>query len=852
MGRGNLALSKIVIIAALLAVGVAAFSRAPVGAQEPPQYTVTLLNCEGFNGSSYGFPLIYNVTGGKYWVNTTGTAVGLGPAPQRCEFEIDPPVPNETVISISCQATDMYHPGSISQFKFAFRLRDVNGSWTGFNHQSSNAVMNGGAVHTLFHNRTNDVLAVDRFMLEQYMKWQSFWQCDYNDPACTAYRYRVDCGPVLIDGVSVEPVSMCADGTELLTSGPVVVTAAEPLTLAALLTDTLRAPTAQIRYTLAPPTLPISGVATLQQDAEYPFNHISSTTVISTVIPAGRPFQLRPVAQGYELDFELESTGADFTALSVCLLEAEPLELCADGFELIEAGPVVVERGGEEFTWSGRLPYNGFALRYYLVNPNPGGTQIYATTRINAQTWRINGGAGVEVLTATIPTAGAIAGPNLDLALNNTYDTFEVHSICAIPRVQRPNMSGCTHFYDFTEGIDPWIKVPGTGANWAADEENGALRIIGDGYGGDATAMVQIPDGNWQMYLSARSYDDPVTLTFGLVGATWPYTDSLYTAQVGSAYTLLQASGVVSGFAQIQGEHTFVDWVCLVNSNAGTPGFTPLPIPDCGVFPGFDDHPEFSITQIGEWIYWLARKIYQILLWVICQIIRALNSAANWIIERIYALVGWLRERLDLLPELPELPDNLFDVRAWLEWFRQAASIIMDWFSRSGRNMLSSIRRILIWWRDAIYGVINWLAAWWLRGVEVMVNHLLALLGIGAEVDLVGLWRDGRIFLRNIWLELGYEFDSLMTLLDETGEVLNVLIIGWRGSLDGNAEVDFGENMGGLGGFLWRGVNWVGEAIEGTPLTALNFVAMGVLAWGLILYTGQSITRMLEKLFGLD
>lgn len=520
---------------------------------------------------------------------------------------------------------------------------------------------------------------------------------------------------------------------------------------------------------------------------------------------------------------------------------------CLDGTELLTE-PVLLSRElGNSWSWTGNLDYENFALRYRLENPTPEGTTIYAIATVNENTYLIKPPIGTELIESTIPETGALAGPGLDTILLNGYDTFKLTSVCAVEAVPKPRYGDCTQFYDFTSGIEPWEKIPGTGANWAEDEENGALRIISDGSGGDAVALVPIPAGTWEMRFSARSYAESSAITFGLVGASFPYTDTVSTATLDGAYQQLSASGIVSGYAKIQGQAVMVDWVCLYNANAEDAiGGPLLPIPVCGVFPGFDDHPDFEITQIGNWIYWMVQKVGEILTWLICKIVEAVNSAINWLVTQIYRIMG----NLDL-PTMPDFPENLFDIRGWLEWYRQSYNAILQWFWRNWRNGLQSIKNILLWVWQFWTGGLEFIGSLWLRGVELLLEHVLALFGIAADIDLMGLFRDGRIFLQNIRYEVQLEFESLLTLLDETAEVLEVLFIGWSGALAGDVQADFGENMGGLGAFIWKGVDWVGEAIDGTPLTALNIISLGVLAWGLITYTLETISRILEKLFTL-
>lgn len=642
-------------------------------------------------------------------------------------------------------------------------------------------------------------------------------------------------------------MELCTDGTEILES-PVRI---DPDGFASA-TGITTTSEVQIRYTLiVTGEETISGDITLQDDPvlwSFPFSYypqISGTTIITSIIPPSRALPLSPVGgENYAAYFEIGNLGeSSFSLVSVCLIKPRVHDYCPDGHELLISEDIFMPRLGEPFDFYGVIPYSDYQLRFRLLNPTPDGTSIYAAVQANSGSWSLEGNPGEEIITRTIPTRGTISGANLDLEVTNTYDDFYLQSICAIERVPLPEFT-CDYFYDFKDGISGWEQSPGTGANWASDEEDGALRILGDGQGGDATVLTYVERGAWEMVMSARSYASPTNVIYGFVGAQFPYTDSLRTSTLTEEYAQLRATGIVSGYAKIQTQHAYVDWICLVNHDKSSE-IPMLPVPTCGVFPTFEDHPDFSITEIGNWIYWAINKILDIMKWLVCQIVAAVNTAANWIIKQIAYVFGKLN-----LPEFPEIPDNLFDLSAWMEWMRQSASVILSWIYRQIRNAFESVVNIASWAGRWWGSFAEWLASWWIYGLNLIVEHFLALFGI--EIDPMALWRDFKIFIDAVGEEIGYEFDSLLLLLNDVGEVFGIVFTGWWGSLSGDATQDFGQGMGGLGGFIWRGVEWVGEAIDGTPLTALNFVSMGALAWGLFTHTTEKISKIFSRLFSLS
>lgn len=433
-----------------------------------------------------------------------------------------------------------------------------------------------------------------------------------------------------------------------------------------------------------------------------------------------------------------------------------------------------------------------------------------------------------------------VTGPDIEAAYRTTGDPTLLSSACVIGRPPtRPR--NCTYFYDFESDLEGWGVVPGIGANHDPAEQNGAARIIGDGTFNAVIFSPVLEKGNWEMSAAVRSYGDEADVALSLLGAGWPFTDTYKSFTVGNSYETIRIAATISGFAQIAAQHTYVDWVCLNNLNDGLPGFTALPIPDCGPRPIFSDHPDFSITEIGNWIHWLAKKLGEVLLWLVCILTALINSAFNWLLVQLHKL----------LESLPQTPENLFSLTGWIEWYKQLFSQFSAWLWRQIRNSFTSFKNAVDWLSVAFYRIVEWINDLFIQGLAWVIEHVNAVLSAVTGIDLLQIVRDSLIFMRAIRDELSTEFQSFLQLFSSTYDVFEVLITGYRGALFGDAKADFGQGMGGYAVYLWTGVEWISEAIDDTPLTALNFVAMGLITWGLIGFTLGKGKKWIEKIAGL-
>jgi hypothetical protein len=650
-----------------------------------------------------------------------------------CSYDISNVITSTThQITATCRATDMHHLGSsgnIWGLKLCWKDSSTTYCSTG---GAVDAVLSDGEWHTLTSPVWNPSVSteVDQFVFSSWVAAQNYWQCDYNDTACTEFRYAIECKNVYFDDELIytqPPTDHCPDGTEVI-SDPVYLMAGENW----------------------------------------------ASDVIST-----------------EWDY-------------------------------IQA-------------------------RYTISNANePAGRVLAGLATLNGKDWLWGPESNASIVSVTIPSSIGYDedpnGPDVELGVRNTYDPFYLVSACIVPYSQTMVPSDCNLVnHSFTEDLPGWSTLV---YDYLSSEEDGAISLDGGGTG--LASQVVTLTGSFRMEVRARSGGTSSEFRFGGYELGWPFESQAFTETATSEYQIFNGYLYLDGRSNISlvsnDDDLIVDWVCLSgHDTSGLPW--KFPIPDCE-FPTFDDHPEYSITEIGNWIDWLAQKTGELLKWVVCQMFVALFTIANMILEAIRAIGGFVGS-----PDWPTLPDEItFD--SILEWLRQVYVAFFNWLGLNFNRFRDAIPTIAEWWWNVVLGVIGWIIDSLIGPIfGWLLDQLLATLGIGedAREAFMVLWRDAGIFLQAAWIEAGYEFDSLTTLLSETTGVFGVLITGLRGVATGETELDFGESLGGLAGYLWRGVEFINETITFTPLSALNIVALGIITIGLAQWTVKKFVGMLER-----
>lgn len=632
--------------------------------------------------------------------------------------------------------------------------------------------------------------------------------------------------------------NFCNDGTEMLDE-PVLLMPSEVENTTAITTT----PTAQIRYTLInTSTEAIAGDVVLQNDPSvflFPFTEDGGTEVFSATVPIYQALPLFKVfgTEDYMAYFQIENTGiTPFTLASVCLIAPDiPISEC-DGIEAVppEQRPFTVHSGlGSWVSGQIETSYGEFEVEYWL---QPMGFNAVGILGANSSNFTFTV-SDTPLVSVTIPISGAIMGPNASLIVQNTgvYD-FRLLSACIRPATEPIRNCNIIN-HDFVDGESPWVTFPGS-QTWLSGVENGALEIDGITYGTFVTDTEIV--GNFRYEARVRAADGTSDVKLWLQEPQADYFTVEISATVGSSWQVIGFDAFLNNpnrpIIQAENGAAEVDWVCIYKTGSNTR----FPIPYCESV-DFTDHPDFTLLDLSYWIFWLANKFKEVIAWLLCMLWRLLAQIINVLLDVL--------ERIGLSPPLV----GEYDLEAWFNWFVEVLTGGFNWFSVNLQAGRLSIRNILEWlaW-EIFYPIPQWLASvtstGWEGLADWILTHVSAFLNLAEPLSVRAIIRDAELFWRAIQEELGLEVQSLLLLLQQTGEVFGVLITGYRASLAGEVSADFGQSLGGLAVYLWAGVRWVDEAIQGTPLTAINLLAMGVISWGLITWTIGKFSRMLSKL----
>jgi hypothetical protein len=315
---------------------------------------------------------------------------------------------------------------------------------------------------------------------------------------------------------------------------------------------------------------------------------------------------------------------------------------------------------------------------------------------------------------------------------------------------------------------------------------------------------------------------------------------------VGSDWTLISGNFYMRSptkFSIASSDDIEVDWACIAEASTqgdGDDAWRPE-IPSCE-WPGFDDHPAFSITNLltssesDNWFFWLSIKVGELLVWMECQIDAIISRAISMIMDVLADM------------DLPALPDDL-SISSLILWLRKTFEAFGTWIVESWQGILFSGRTGGQWLGDQLIAIAEWL---WDDVIEELVLWLMQQLEAAGVVGQDTVQRVMFLFRNvDIWIaaaadEIEYEFDSSLQLFTSIVEIFEVLIAGLRAGLTGEEELDMGEDLGGFAAYLWRGVEFINDIVASTPLAGLNLVAMGAITWGLATWTIRRFGKMLE------
>jgi len=515
--------------------------------------------------------------------------------------------------------------------------------------------------------------------------------------------------------------------------------------------------------------------------------------------------------------------------VSACVIpHLGPSELCPDGIEALSGGPEYLNPLNGY--WETTIPITSthIVVRYSVENPMGYGSGMLGDPfqfmpRINYTYYYVEGEmAAGESLTFTLPTTDVIrmfGEEQLSLAFNNLYWPVILNSVCVVDAldagyIEQLDEETC-HLEnpDFIGDIDGW-STQGT-ATWNADG-NGAAELET----GEVFQAVGIERSSvWGLQVRAKDIGG-TTMDFGAFRTALidggPQTD---TVELSSFYGLHTNDIYIKPGDAIfvESDGALIDSVCLVEPSTLLGDF------DC-TLPEWD--PEGSGDSLIIYVFsWLG----DVLKWVVCEILRGIAI----LFDKIYQFIQNIVLRI---PMLPEPGSGLY---SWVEWFALLIGNILDWF---GFN----IPEIAEWFPRNFDEFARWLA-YLLRG---FVFWLAEALGLDPWVvwDVIRLvWNEARLFWEEILIEIDIETDNAILLLQNTANVFITLANGVRSGVSGDEIAYIGEDFSGIGGFIWTGVDFVNEAVDMTPISGLNIIALGVIAWGLLVWTGKKFVKIIES-----
>lgn len=512
--------------------------------------------------------------------------------------------------------------------------------------------------------------------------------------------------------------------------------------------------------------------------------------------------------------------------LSVCVVpHYGPSEYCEDGIEAVNGGPLYMDAFSG--FWDATVPVTSthIAVRYVVENLDGGRfpSRMKAIPGIEYTLFYVTKVAlPGDMITFTLPTTGVVKLYDDDVYLEFYNQGMEIllHSACVVDAdAIMPQLTEEECHLINPDFVDPpsvgW-DTTGT-VTWTDLEENGVIQA--DAWGTVMQAPIQTRGSVWK--LEVRAKGDGGTLYYGTTnGAMVTGGPQMYSATLGTYYNYFSEDIFVMDphLIQVSGDNAMIDSVCLAQPD------TVFPIIDC-TFPEWD--PDGSGDSL---LIYLFRFIGEVIKWGVCEVVRAISLAAS-------VIFGVVRSIMLRIPALPNPGDGLI---SWVEWFGLLVDQLLSWF---GINIPDAIEwfprngaRLVDWLFDLYEEFIFWLA----EQLDVDPYALFAIID--------AIWNEALLFWDEINTEIGLEFQDLLLLLQNTANVLIVLVGGVREGVSGDNVAYIGTDFSGVGRFIWIGVEFINETVASTPLSALNLVSLGAIAIVLTQWTIKKFVSSLESL----
>lgn len=654
-----------------------------------------------------------------------------------------------------------------------------------------------------------------------------------------------------------EPVEYCPDGTEVLLSGTVALAAGGTWTAEAM----TEYPRMYARYTFTEPGQNglLHYIDIRANDARVTRKFYGdemqswdptegwSNDAFSFSVPNAEEseyYDYNPAAYvtGTQVSLYAAAGYNPLNLASVCLVPVLTSDYCEDGIEALEAGPVLLGATGGQ--WSRRLisdeigGLTHFVVRYRVASPIQG-VEVYGKFMPQVQANFFYVEAPIQnAITFTLPTTDVfpLVDDYLQLRFYNRYDQVVLQSVCIIDGAEMHQELSLSAEDCHLNNPD-FIQDPATVAfdwetsgttQWLQLFENGGMELEGG-----LVYQPPLEGGVWQLEVRASSGGSH-EMAFGTHRTgLLDHGPQMKTETLNPALSLYRTNIFVMPQDPIVVESTgaAVDYVCLME-RAGV--FDVIECEGCW--------PEWNPDGSGDSLLTYLIKFLADYVWCFyCRLVQFLAVVANTV---------WIMLE-DILLRIPALPNILSD-NFWEElstFLRLSVEGLLDWFGIVMPNIfdvvdaiINAIGRWLGWqwrrfgqWLDwVLYDVVIWFAAQLGETPQTIFDTLY---DIGYEA---------REFLVEMQVEALNESSNALHLLVNTADVLIILASGVREGVSGNTIAYIGGDFTGVGAFIWEGVEFVNEAVDMTPLSGLNVLALGVIAIGLLGWSATKFMRMLE------
>jgi len=528
-------------------------------------------------------------------------------------------------------------------------------------------------------------------------------------------------------------------------------------------------------------------------------------------------------SEGPIADLKFINSYSPVELVSACVLEAHrpltPSAYCPNGLEMLEDTVYLDGWLGEWSTEIWGLEYKYVTVMYVVEPQDITKGIIRAIPGVMNNRYMVQAKVNQErpIITFTVPTSGVIKlyEDPVPFEFYNYRDALILHSVCVLDAQDSLELTeeSCNLVNpDFIYGLGGW-QTDGV-VSWSDDLEDGTA-VLSTGL---VLQAVDRKAAVWTMQVRAKGDILSMGSSTGAMVSGGP---QLYGKELVESFELYEEDIFVEngGSVQVAGE-AIVDYVCLVSPDDA------YPVPDCSEYKPVWD-PEGSGDPL---LIYLFKYVAEIVEWLTCLLIRAIALAAN-------ALIRILENIILRIPPLPNAGDGLI---SWLEWILLWLERFYDWIGINIDEMANwipnSTDEMMSFLESLYYELIFWIA----DQLQVDPFWLLDLMD--------AIWSEALLFWDEITLEIDAEFDDVLLLLQNTANVLLVLVNGVRSGVSGSTVGYIGGDFTGVGAFIWEGVDFLNTATANTPLTALNLIAMGAIALTLMQWTIRKFTDALESL----